>query len=207
MWAIPMLVATTWWSWRTVSGRSTGRSSRLAIWWILGGLVVATSLVIATIDSVEVSWLSPIWFVWGGVAGVLAVLLVIDIDVQLIPREVSIPSFVVVAVSLSILKGPAEIGRWGPLLGAVAMTGITFILRVVSRGSLGMGDVLISPLLGSVMGFFDPRAVVTAWVIAALVGGVVGVSRILRGEPRQSLVAYGPFLIFGTALALVGTAL
>lgn len=202
-----MFVATTWWSWRTVAVRSTGRSPRLVAWWCASAAVIFASLVVATIDSSETSWLSPIWSVWGGVAGVSAVLLALDIDVQLIPREVSLPSFLVALVALSVMEGPAEIGRWGPLIGASAMTLITFVLRAVSRGSLGMGDVLVSPLLGAVLGFFDPWAVVTAWVVAALAGGVGAAVSLLRGEPRQSLVAYGPFLIFGTAIAIFGTAL
>jgi leader peptidase (prepilin peptidase)/N-methyltransferase len=138
---------------------------------------------------------------------VLAVLLAIDVDVQLLPREVSLPAFVVVVVVLSIVEGPADVGRWGPLVGAVVMTAITWVLRIVSRGSLGMGDVLVSPLLGSALGWFDPWAVVSAWVVAALAGGVGAAISLIRGEPRQSLVAYGPFLILGTAAALVVAAL
>ena len=153
------------------------------------------------------SWDAPEWLVWGAVGGVLAVLLAIDVDVQLLPREVSLPAFVVAVVFLSIVEGPADIERWGPLVGAVVMTVITWALRLVSRGSLGMGDVLVSPLLGSVLGWFDPWAVVAAWVVAALAGGVGAAISLIRGEPRQSLVAYGPFLILGTAVALVGTAI
>jgi leader peptidase (prepilin peptidase)/N-methyltransferase len=134
-------------------------------------------------------------------------LVAIDIDVQLLPREVSLPTFAIVVVVLSIFEGPAELGRWGPLFGAVVMTGVTLVLRLVSRGSLGMGDVLVSPLLGAILGWFDPWATLVAWVMAAVAGGSVAAISLWRGVPRQRLVAYGPFLFLGTALALVGTAL
>jgi leader peptidase (prepilin peptidase)/N-methyltransferase len=177
------------------------------MWWLIGAVASLGSLAVATRRLAESSWDAPEWLVWGVVGGVLAVLLVIDVDVQLLPREVSLPAFVVVVGVLSVVEGPADIGRWGPLVGALVMTTITLVLRLVSRGSLGMGDVLVSPLLGSVLGWFDPWAVVSAWVVAALAGGVGAAISLIRGEPRQSLVAYGPFLILGTAAALVVAAL
>lgn len=202
-----MFVATTWLSWRTVSNRSTGMSVRLVMWWGIGGSAMWGSLVVATNEFTDSTWSSPVWLLWGVISGALAVLLAVDVDVQLLPRELSLPVFAVAVIGLSIAEGPAEIGRWGPIVGAVVMTAITGLLRLVSRGSLGMGDVLISPLLGAMLGWFDPWTVVAAWFIAALAGGVGATIALLRGEPRQRLVAYGPFLILGSAAALVGTAL
>jgi leader peptidase (prepilin peptidase)/N-methyltransferase len=207
MWAVPTFIATTWWSWRAVRPRSTGLSARLAAWWLVGAAATLGALAVATRRLAESSWDAPEWLLWGAVGGVLAVLLAIDVDVQLLPREVSLPAFVVALVFLSIVEGPADVGRWGPLLGALVMTTITLVLRIVSRGSLGMGDVLVSPLLGSVLGWFDPWAVSSAWIVAAFTGGVGAAISLWRGEPRQSLVAYGPFLIFGTVVALVVAAL
>ena len=207
MWAVPTFIATTWWSWRTVRPRSTGSSARLWAWWLVGAVSTLGSLAFATRRLADSSWDAPVWLLWGAVGGVLAVLLAIDVDVQLLPREVSLPAFVVGVAFLSIVEGPADAGRWGPLVGALVMTAITLVLRLVSRGSLGMGDVLVSPLLGSVLGWFDPWAVSSAWLVAALAGGVGAAVSLWRGEPRQSLVAYGPFLILGTAVALVRTAL
>ena len=207
MWAIPTFIATTWWSWRVASKRSTGLSVRLVLWWIGGVVSTAVALTVATRDLTDREWTDPVWSVWGMVVGVLAVLLAIDVDVQLLPRELSLPAFVVALVGSSIIEGPADVGRAGPIIGAVVMTAITLGLRLVSRGSLGMGDVLVSPLLGVVLGWFDPWAVVAAWFVAALAGGIGAAIGLVRGEPRQSLVAYGPFLILGTAVALVGTAL
>ncbi len=180
---------------------------RLVVWWSLGALVFASSLVVATRELTDTSWIDPVWAIWGVIVGVVGVLLAIDIDVQLLPREVSLSTFLVAFIGLTIVEGPADIGRWGPLLGAVVMTVITWALRLISRRSLGMGDVLVSPLLGSVLGWFDPWAVVAAWVVAALAGGVGAAISLVRGEPRQSLVAYGPFLFLGTAVAILGTAI
>lgn len=201
-----MFLATTWWSWHTVSNRSTGMSVRLVVWWAIGALATWGSLVVATNEFTDSTWSSPVWPLWGVISGTLAVLLAVDVDVQLLPRELSLPVFAVAVIGLSIVEGPADIGRWGPIVGAVVMTAITGLLRFVSRGSLGMGDVLVSPLLGAMLGWFDPWTVVAAWFVAALAGGVGATIALLRGEPRQRLVAYGPFLIFGSATALVGTA-
>ena len=207
MLAIPTFIATTWWSWRAASKHSTGPSLRLVLWWIFGVGSTFVALALATIRLTDTAWTDPVWLVWGVVVGVLAVLLAIDVDVQLLPRELSLPAFVVTVVGSTIIEGPADVGRAGPIIGAVVMTAITLGLRLVSRGSLGMGDVLVSPLLGAMLGWFDPWAVVAAWFVAALAGGVGAAISLVRGEPRQSLVAYGPFLILGSVVALVGTAL
>lgn len=207
MLAIPTFIATTWWSWRVASKHSTGPSTRLVLWWALGIGSTFGALAVATTELADTSWTDPVWLVWGVVVGVLAVLLAVDVDVQLLPRELSLPTFVVTVVGLTIIDGPADVGRAGPIIGAVVMTAITLGLRLVSRGSLGMGDVLVSPLLGAMLGWFDPWAVVAAWLVAALAGGIGAAISLVRGEPRQSLVAYGPFLILGSALALAGTAL
>lgn len=207
MWAIPTFIATTWWSWRVASKYSTRASIRLVLWWAFGAVSMLAALVVATAELADTSSTDPVWLVWGMVVGVLAVLLAVDVDVQLLPRELSLPSFVLAVVGLSIIEGPADLGRIGPLVGAIVMTAITSFFRVISRRSLGMGDVLVSPLLGSVLGWFDPWAVVAAWLVAALAGGVAAAISLVRGEPRQSLIAYGPFLILGSAVVLVGTAL
>lgn len=182
-------------------------SFRLVVWWTIGVVAMFGSLALASTELADSSWWSPEWAIWGLVVGALGVLLAIDVDVQLLPREVSLPVFLIAVVVLSIVEGPADIGRWGPLVGAVVMTAVTGLLRVISRRSLGMGDVLVSPLLGAILGWFDPWAAATAWVVAALSGGIGAAISLVRGEPRQSLVAYGPFLILGTAVALLGTAL
>lgn len=199
-----MFVATAWWSWRSMASRTTGLSPRLFAWGSVGALIIGASLVVATLRIADEPWISPVWAVWGVVAGVIAVLMMIDVDVQLLPRELSLAAFVVVVVGLSILEGPADSGRWGPILGAVIMVVVTALLRVISRGSLGMGDVLVSPLLGAVVGWFDPRATITAWLVAALTGGTAALIKLWRGAPGERLFAYGPFLFLGTAAALVG---
>lgn len=205
MWAIPTFIAATWWSWRTVASHSTGASPRLVAWWLVGSIGTFTGLALATIELTEATVWSPVWAVWGACAGIIGVLLAIDVDVQLLPREVTLPAFAVAIVALSSIGGP--VSRWGPLVGSVTMTAVTVLLRVVSRRSLGMGDVLVSPLLGAVLGWFDPWSTSTAWIVAALLGGIGAVITLVRGEPRQSLVAYGPFLFAGMVVALVGTAL
>lgn len=205
MWAIPTFIAATWWSWRTVSRHSTGASSRLVVWCLAGSIGTFVGLAVATFELTEATVSSPVWAVWGVCAGIVGVLLTIDVDVQLLPREVTLPAFVVTVVALSSIDGPAS--RWGPLVGSVVMTAVTVLLRWVSRRSLGMGDVLVSPFLGAVLGWFDPWSTLTAWIVAAVLGGVGAAIALVRGEPRQSLVAYGPFLFAGAVVALVGTAL
>ena len=205
MWALVTFPTATWLTWAVVSNRTTALSARLITLWTVSTVVVAGSLYVGTSELVDHGPWSPLWALWGAVVAIVGVLMVVDLDVQLLPREVSLPSFAIVVVALTIIEPPSDLGRWGPIVGAVVMTAIAAILRFASRGSLGMGDVLVSPLLGAVVGWFDPWAVVTVWVIAAFVGGVAAMFGMWRGASRHRLVAYGPFLFFGTAVAVIGT--
>ena len=128
-------------------------------------------------------------------------LLATDIAVRRLPRWLSILASSISLVGLSVIEGPA--GRVGPLLGALGMTTVTYLLRVLTKKSLGLGDVFLSPLLGAVIGWFDPTAVLVAWVFAATFGAIAALVSLARGKNRDSVMPYGPALLIGTALALL----
>lgn len=66
---------------------------------------------------------------------------------------------------------------------------------------MGFGDVKLSFVLGLLLGF--PRTIVALY-IAFLTGAIVGVILILVHTARlKSKIAFGPFLIFGTGVALM----
>jgi leader peptidase (prepilin peptidase)/N-methyltransferase len=72
------------------------------------------------------------------------------------------------------------------------------------RALFGRGDVHLCPLLGAMGGWFDPGAVVSILVVASVAGAVCALivmfSRV--GRPGY-LIPYGPFLMFGTMVAMV----
>ena len=79
------------------------------------------------------------------------------------------------------------------------------LLRIVSRGSLGIGDVHLAVLLGALIGWFDPYQVVVACVVMSISAAVVSGGLVLsRRRKRSDFIAYGPFMLFGAAVAILG---
>jgi leader peptidase (prepilin peptidase) / N-methyltransferase len=141
---------------------------------------------------------------WGLVGAGLATQTVIDLATRTLPRQISYATLVLATPLL--LAGPATVGdrALGMAVGAVGMTAVTLVLALAARGALGIGDVHLAPLLGAAVGWVDPWAVVTAWLVTALVGGLTVVGLLVaRRVDRRGLVPYGPFMVTGTVVAVV----
>lgn len=163
----------------------------------LGGVLVWASARIVTLGVALAIGLAV-------VAAVLAVQFVIDLAVHRLPREISYVGLVAFVLALPFTPTGSD-RRWlGALVGLVLMTAITGALVVVTRGSLGIGDLHLSPLLGAVIGFFAPVLVAVAWAVTAFVGGiVVAIGLMTRRLERSQHVPYGPFMIIGACSAIV----
>lgn len=138
---------------------------------------------------------------WGVFAAVVALQVLIDLRTRTLPRRLSHTGLAIM-VLLAILDG-----SWNDLvhmaIGAALMTAITAVLVVISRGSLGIGDLHFSPLLGAAIGWYAPSLVVLAWVITSVSAAVIVMA--LLGSGRITLrtrVPYGPFLALGTTAAI-----
>lgn len=127
----------------------------------------------------------------------------IDLRVRRLPREISYPAFVGVAVVF--LVAAIDRGTPGRLVaagvGAVLMTAALGFVRHVSRGGMGDGDVRLAPLLGLVVGWWDVTSVFVVLLIASALGATVGVVPLLRGR-RRVAVPFGPCLAIGTVAVL-----
>jgi leader peptidase (prepilin peptidase)/N-methyltransferase len=85
------------------------------------------------------------------------------------------------------------------LLGAAVMAGPMMLLHAVSPGSMGFGDVKAGVVLGAALGTLDWRLGLVALTLAAGLGVVVGAVR------RSSTIPFGPFLVLGATLAILGS--
>ncbi len=84
------------------------------------------------------------------------------------------------------------------LLGASVMAGPMLLLHLVSPGSMGFGDVKAGVVLGAALGTLDWRLGLVALTLAAGLGVTVGAVR------RSATIPFGPFLVLGAAVAIVG---
>lgn len=171
-------------------------------------LAAALGAVLVWASSRIVTVRAPLAIALAVVAAVLAVQTVVDLAVHRLPREISYAGLLAFALALPFTETGAT-NRWfGALLGLAIMTAITAALVVVTRGSLGIGDLHLSPLLGALIGFFAPALIALAWVVTAFVGGVVvAIGLATRRLQRSQHVPYGPFMILGAIVAIVAGAM
>ena len=74
------------------------------------------------------------------------------------------------------------------------------IVLVSKEKWMGWGDVTLAALMGLFLGF---PAILAALLLAFCVGGIIGIILVISGKKKlKSEVPFGPFLVFGTFLAL-----
>ncbi|HJF13452.1 MAG TPA: prepilin peptidase [Enteractinococcus helveticum] len=90
------------------------------------------------------------------------------------------------------------------LVGAMAYCMAMFILHVVTRAGIGMGDVKLAAGLGLYTGFLGIDALIAGFVLAFLIGGVQAVFLVLfRGASKSTRIAFGPAMLVGCLLILL----
>lgn len=137
------------------------------------------------------------------VGAILSTQVVVDLCVRRLLRQLSYAGLAVFLVCGLFVEPLRASGISGLLVGALAMTAITALLVVVSRGALGLGDLHFSPLLGALIGWFSPGAVLLAWTITAIAGALfTSVGLATKRLSRTAMIPYGPFLVFGTVASV-----
>lgn len=126
---------------------------------------------------------------------VLAVLSAIDLEYRVLPNVIVLPAFAVVLL-LQLALFPGEAPQWvGAALAAALFLGAP---RLISRQSMGMGDVKLALLLGAALGW----QVFGAIVIGCLAIIPYALVLLLRGHEhvRKARVPFGPFLTLGAVV-------
>jgi hypothetical protein len=89
-------------------------------------------------------------------------------------------------------------------VGAVALFAFFVGLKSIAQGSFGKGDVLLAPLVGFALAYNSWQALLGGVVGIFLIGGVVSAALLFTGRvSRKSRIAFGPYIVVGTLLALV----
>ena len=137
-------------------------------------------------------------------------LFVIDIREHRLPNVLTgalvIGATVLLLVSSLAASGDSLLsGRTAyTIVGAVAYCLVMFILHVVTRAGIGMGDVKLAAGLGLYTGFLGIDALIAGIVLAFLVGGAQAVYLVLfRGANRSTRIAFGPAMLVGCLLVLL----
>ena len=99
----------------------------------------------------------------------------------------------------------SDFARLLTALGIAATTMISYVLLyLVSRGSLGMGDVKFAFPLGLCVGWYSANQWLVAIFISFLIAGLVAViGLVTKRITRKSRLAFGPYMFLGTFLVCV----
>ncbi len=118
--------------------------------------------------------------------GIGAWLIVIDIGVHRLPDRIVLPTLAG-AIALVLAEGAAT-GDGGPVAGALwgmlLLGGFYAILRLVSRGGVGGGDVKLAAVIGLVLGRHGAQALVVGAAAAFVLGAVYALALIAAAPSR-----------------------
>jgi leader peptidase (prepilin peptidase)/N-methyltransferase len=127
----------------------------------------------------------------------------IDLDVMRLPNRILGPTALLTIASVAIAGNWS--GDWMVLArasaGALLSGGTFWLLNVVTRGGIGLGDVKLAALIGLATGSVSLPTV--WWAIAA---GTLLALIWRKACKRTGAFAYGPYLLLGSWLAVLSSA-
>jgi leader peptidase (prepilin peptidase)/N-methyltransferase len=193
-----------------------GETVRLRVperWVFLVVTTVAVAAVVVALfhGSGSLGWLPA--YLYLTVVGV--VLAAVDARVHRLPDAIVLPSYPVLAALFAVAAASDSVdaGDWlvdgqraqGALLGAGILLALFAVVRFLSRGGLGWGDVKLVGLLGGALGWLGrPGLVLLGLVVgllsAGLYAGFLLVTRRARGRDH---LAYGPHLLLGAFVVIL----
>ena len=131
---------------------------------------------------------------------------IIDFKSHRLPNQL-VGWFVAVEILIMGITGwmASDFARLPTALGIAATTMISYVLLyLVSRGSLGMGDVKFAFPLGLCVGWYSADQWLVAIFVSFLIAGLVAViGLVTKRMTRKSRLAFGPYMFLGTFLVCV----
>lgn len=130
----------------------------------------------------------------------------IDVREHRLPNRIVYPwagiTFGLLVLTAFLLTDAAGLGR---AVVAGLGWGLLFLLAaLIQPSAVGMGDAKLAVVLGMYTGFLGWGTFAVGLALSFVLGGVVSIGLLLsRRAAPASRIAFGPFLIMGTALALI----
>ncbi|NLK07371.1 MAG: prepilin peptidase [Firmicutes bacterium] len=120
----------------------------------------------------------------------------IDLKHHRLPNILTMPG-----IGLGLILSAALGYMKSALSGVVVGGGVLFVVALVTRGGIGMGDAKLQAMVGAFLGL---RHMLTSLAIGVLLGGIVGLLLLVfQVRGRKDMIPYGPFLITGAILTLL----
>jgi leader peptidase (prepilin peptidase)/N-methyltransferase len=191
------------WSVRADERGPLGPRTALAVG--AGAVLGALMPIIVGVDLELAAWW---WWAWGSIA-----LVRVDLARHRLP-DVVVGPFVLGAAVLLLLPTIAD-GAWSDYGRAWAAAGVLFVgylvLAIISPAGMGMGDVKLAPAIGLYVGWLGWSWVLVGTMAGFVLAALVGVAMVARSRSRgreawQQALPFGPFMVAGVAVAVVGAA-
>ncbi|HSN74857.1 MAG TPA: A24 family peptidase [Anaerolineae bacterium] len=131
------------------------------------------------------------------VTSLLLCVTLVDLRVRRIPNELVL-ALLAWAVVQMLWPGQPD---WRGAVAGLAVAGILFyLLALIGRGVVGLGDVKLEAALGALLGY---PAVLAAMAVGIIAGGLTAAVLLLTHRAgRKDAFAYGPYLALGAWLVL-----
>jgi len=129
-------------------------------------------------------------------------LAVVDYQTHRLPNRLVGWLTVTQLVALTFLWQPEKLQA--ALLTALATTVTYTLLYLISRGSLGMGDVKFSFPLGLTVGWYVPSNWLLTIMLSFVLSGLVSITEvILKRKTLKSRFAFGPYMYLTSILVIL----
>ncbi|MBI3322061.1 MAG: prepilin peptidase [Candidatus Omnitrophica bacterium] len=184
------------------------RACTQPISWVYPAVELATGLLFAAVFARF--RFSPAGFVYMALGAALIVLTVIDLKEMILPDEITIPG-IPIAIALSFLVPCLHLAdtRWEGLMrglaGAAVGGGSLLVIRTLGtwffkKEAMGLGDVKLMAMVGALIG--PGKVLLVNFILAPVLGSVVGIAVLVRRREALVPIPYGPFLAIGTLAAI-----
>lgn len=140
-----------------------------------------------------------------GLAGVGIWLIIIDAQTHRLPNRIVLPTLGALIV-LSFVDALAA-GDWvacgRAVLSGLLLASFYAILRTISGGGVGGGDVKLAAAIGVLLGWHGWQALLIGSAAAFVLGACFAlILMVLRRATKSTRIAFGPWMIVGAAIGI-----
>ena len=132
----------------------------------------------------------------------LIVVSFIDLDHMIVPDRITVPG-----IALGLVSGTLLLPRWWEsLAGLLVGGGLLYFMAWISpylfgKEGMGGGDIKLLAMIGAFLGW---KPVLLTVVLGGMLGALVGVALIAaRVIAREAYIPFGPFLSLAAAVAML----
>jgi leader peptidase (prepilin peptidase)/N-methyltransferase len=144
-------------------------------------------------------------YLYLAVVGVL--LAAVDVALHRLPDPLTLPSYAIAAALLGLAAPFTADGGSRYLHALFGMAGLLALYAVqwfIVPAQIGFGDVKLSGVLGLYLGWLGLSGWIAGVFAMFLLGGIFAVALLVtRRADRKSAIAFGPFMLAGTLLAIL----